>query len=145
MIPDPILIAAPVLNGTVPMEAGSHLPLWIQDVGPQTSKRSASGTVMGLSGKFTLSISHSVSKENAPVQTDRTLVRLDYLPGTPDAQGLTPVSSVYFVLAQARGNVTTAEMVALFQSLLGTLIYPDPTATDTANDGILTRILNGEP
>lgn len=76
------------------------------DIGPQSSKRK--GILTDGVTKVTMTVSHSQSKENAPLLTDRTLIRFDFV--KPDGVSGKPVtSSVYFVGAQPQGVTFSAQ------------------------------------
>lgn len=95
-----------------------------------------------------LTIAHTVSNENKPLKTDRTLVRLDYTCISPAT--LVPVTAAcYMVLAVPQGaSVDTSttdplDPVVLVRGLLGVLaVSPSAATLSQAN---LLRIIAGEP
>lgn len=122
----------------------------LQDLTPTGSRRSAAG--VGDYGTFrgNLSINHTLTKENAPYQTERTSIRLDHVCVDPNGKPVTssgyfvavnPIGSSTFVPTPASRLIRQLAMFALFGGLASTT---SPTwDADTASD--ITRVLAGEP
>jgi len=98
----------------------------------------------------TLTISHSVSNENKPTLTDRTLVRFDLPLLGPE--GRSPKAFCYAVIGIPRGTLFAANGtsiidntivgIGLTQHLIGALgVNPTANTTGVAN---LQRIIAGE-
>jgi len=121
----------------------------ITDVAPGRTTRVGDIAYSGINSKNAkITISHSVSKENGAIATDRTLVRLD-LSDLRSASGVagTGRAYAYFVAGVPRGMLDNQNVafdaLALVQMICGVIVVsPTAAASSLAN---LTRILAGEP
>jgi hypothetical protein len=102
-------------------------------------------SVPSVTGKGTLSISHSESKENVGQITDRAAVRLE-VRRTSD-EGVDTVAQVTVVASIPRSGFTLADVENIFRGLVGTLIATkgDTDGTCAVNFGTFSRIIAGEP
>lgn len=146
MLADPLPTYPLEVDAAAP-NTGYAIDLAVTDISPGGSVRIWSddagslGTTTNL--KLRLSISHSVSNENKPVPTDRTLIRLDATVLSPDTNGNSPTGSVYMVFAQPRnGQFSPADMVLIARYLIGAILKED--GTHISNERLL-RLLAGEP
>jgi hypothetical protein len=114
----------------------------VTDIGPGSSVR-----VVPEFGTYT--IKHSSSKENAPLDTTRTLVRFDGPKKVDAASGNEYQLSAYLVSAQPIcGDVQTADQLAFVRSLLFTLLFGEVGSDDKPQGpdlDFLSRVLAGEP
>jgi len=114
----------------------------------KTVRKGAALSYNGVLAPATLTISHTVSKENGAIPTDRTLVRID-LSSLRTASGVNGNAKAYayIVVGVPRGTLDTGnyafDPVALLQCLLG-VVSVSPTAA-TLSEVNLVRILAGEP
>lgn len=115
------------------------------DVSPGASKR-----LCVLSDvKITYTCSHSKSGENAPVVTDRSLIRLDFQK-VDSVTGKPVTMSVYAVIALPQGSLfDTDDAVAALRSLGMFATYGNisvgAASFDTTDNRAAERILQGEP
>jgi len=99
---------------------------------------------------MSLSISHSVTKENAPHETNRSLVRLDL--GRVDSEGRPVNLAAYCVIAHPQGgDFTQADAARASRTLGALLLYGFATAEDSFSEGfagessLVDRVIAGEP
>lgn len=120
----------------------------VTDVAPGKSTRKcpALDRLAGCSGQLT--ISHSVSKENGAVPTDRLLVRMDVSGLTDSSGGGDRRAFAYLVVGVPRNSYydvhgTLLDPIDLVQLLLGAVgVSPTSAALSEVN---LNRMLAGEP
>lgn len=126
------------LNGFAPLGV---LSIELTDTPSQGSVRSGTdGT-----DKVKIRIQHSQTNENAPLGTNRALIRLDRTRAHPEL-GTPIVSSAYLVVASPQGGVfTMAEVLKDVRSLLLYLLVgnADSGSISSANADLLARVLNG--
>jgi hypothetical protein len=146
--PLPIKIINPASHAAVTVL--DTVSLALIDLAPGRSVRKVAGgfaAPANLNGiSTTLTISHSVSKENGSVPTDRTLVRLDYAGFKPSSDGPASLKGfAYIVIGSPRGAVDNNDVAldpySLFLPLLG-IAAVSPTAA-TLDDSQLYRIVTG--
>jgi len=121
------------------------------DLSPGRTVRKADSALIGVVGAHTatLTISHSASKENGAVPTDRSAVRLQVQKTT--AEGKSVIAHATLVLAYPSSNFTVAEMVAIWQTLVLQLsmgndgVFPSGTLTYAELPLAIERIILGEP
>lgn len=152
MLVDPLPVKSLSLVAHTAITVAETTNFAVTDVSPGRSVR------RGFIGSFDattpcdLIIAHSVSNENKPAKTDRTLVRLDVKLFTSAGQPV--IASAYLVVAIPQGAFVTSasdanpfrssvEGLEMIQTLLGA-IGVSPTAA-TLSDTNLLRILAGEP
>jgi hypothetical protein len=118
----------------------------VVDLAPGKTVRkctSADGTV-----KSTLTISHSVSNENAPFLSDRTLIRFDQQ-RVNEETGKNVTASVYANIVHPQGGDFTAAVVHnLVRSLGAFLLSGESNGTDgflADENSTIQRIIAGEP
>jgi len=151
MLTDPLVVKSLSINTAAITVTGTDSYATI-DAGDGRSRRvcnAVSNTVL-LSMRGELTIAHSVSNENKPALTDRTLVRHDFV--FPDKEGKELKGYAYVVIGIPRGiwdagNEEIASPVvtgiAMTSQLIGTLaVNPASANLSSAN---LARILAGEP
>jgi hypothetical protein len=149
MLTDPLLFAAN--SGDANMTS-----YYATDFAPGSSTRVASITSPITSARRgTLKINHSTTRENAPVDTKRTLIRLDVDYVGDDGNGNPTLdkprtASVYMVLVQPNdGFVTDANMSAMAKGFCASLFASGTEATfDTIKAALsstyLDRLIAGE-
>nr|QDH88478.1 MAG: hypothetical protein H4Bulk46313_000003 [Leviviridae sp.] len=139
------------------LSIGSHTAITVPvtdtfalvDLAPgKTVRKCPALSYNGVLAPAILTISHSVSKENGDVPTDRVLVRID-LSSLRTATGVAGnvKAYAYLVVGVPRGTLDTGnyafDPVALIQCLIGAVAV-SPTAA-TLSELNLVRILAGEP
>ena len=100
--------------------------------------------------RATLKISHSVSNENKPAKTDRTLVRLDVDMVDADGRAMTAFAYLVTGLPQGAQNIAgdtaepvgTAEFLGILQVFLGAAAVNVGSAA--LDETKILRILKGE-
>jgi len=142
-------IAAPYLAVGDPVDTERYN---LVDLTPNGSKRIASNVngESGLKGVFT--VNHSLTKENAPYATERTVVRINHEKFDPNAKLVT--ASAYLVLVQPVGTASfspgsalaIARQLAGF-ALAGDAVWTSGTAGVQSSDTALAlaRLAAGEP
>jgi len=120
------------------------------DVAPGKTVRKGLLTVASDPLPATLIISHSVSNENKPAKTDRTLIRFDVL--TKDSQGVEMTAYAYLVLGVPRGTVNRSDgspwavtdfRLGVLSALLG--VTGVSTSAATLDETKIDRVIAGEP
>jgi len=145
MLSDPLTLKYLDLSSHTTVSVGSVGSFATVDVSPGKSVRQASGNGI-TAGPATLTIAHSVSNENKPAKTDRSLVRLDLL--CKDALGREMTMFAYTVFGVPRdartysSDLDPVASVYLAQAMAGILCGITATALDESR---VTRILAGEP
>jgi hypothetical protein len=154
MLADPLPIKVPNLAATSALTILSTLSLARVDSGDGSARYTLPAAVISGTGTSSAPviarIAHSVSNENKPVLTDRTLIRFDFPVGGPEGSVLNSFGYAVFgvprgFLYDADGTsiITQAALgLGLAQLLIGALGVSS-TAAATANDKIV-RILAGE-
>jgi len=147
MLVDPLPVKYLNLGSHTAITAGTGVSFALVDLAPgKTVRKAASTAISGINGPATLTISHSVSKENGVVPTDRLLVRID-VEGfhTENNEGLKAFA--YLVVGAPRGAFDNGDnaidTTALVELLLGVFAV-SPTAA-TLSEVNLARMLAGEP
>lgn len=132
-----------ILSDTASTVIGTGIPLATIDVNPGGSVRTA--VVSGV--KYTLTISHSQTKENAPFTTDRSLIRFDVEKTNVTTGKLVTASAYLVVAAPTGGDHTSADVLKYTRSLLTLLLLGDAPdeGGGVLSDTVLQRILAGEP
>jgi len=150
MLVDPLPVKCLSLGAASAISVLSTESFALLDLAPGKSVRKASAiSPTGASGPATLTISHSVSKENGVIPTDRLLVRLDMdqLSLDSDIPSGNTKAFAYIVIGTPRGafdsNGAAFDSVVLFEALLG-VVAVSPTAATLSNAN-LYRMRNGEP
>jgi len=151
MLPDPLTVKAPVLNGTTALTLDTTESFAIIDVSPGRTVRQANLSALA-STLSLLTISHSVSNENRPSKTDRHLIRLDtrFKAGIEDSREVT--ASAYCVVAVPRGAYTETNgdpvdnnvVQHLLNILFGAMFTGSSNATLDSGAKFF-RLLGGEP
>lgn len=102
------------------------------------------GRVIRKSGSMKLTISHSESKENVGQITDRIAIRLEDSKTNPET--MSPVVAQVTVTASLprSGDFTTDALVAMLQTIAGTVILRFEAGNTVANADLFTRVLTGE-
>lgn len=110
--------------------------------GGKTVRRAVDGTK-------TLTISHQASNENPGFSTRRTVVRNEQSFDVADTEKQVKPYVQVIISAPTGGEVTLAQVAELLTGIVSFLRYGDnasPTVVFDANpDGILSRLLTGEP
>jgi len=148
MLSDPLVIKVPTLSAHSALTIAESDSFARVDAGDGSARYTCPAVLISTGGSgspATLKIAHSVSNENKPAKTDRTLARLDFL--VKDAEGREMTAFVYAVVGVPRGALTSAdgdELSALImtQVLVGVLAVSSTAAT--LDETKLTRILAGE-
>lgn len=147
MLVDPLPVKYPQLSAASALTITGTDSYALVDLAPGKSVRRCAACVANACPSI-LTISHSVSKENGAVPTDRLLVRLDL-------EELTSVSGeagnlkafAYLVVGIPRGALgkdgNTFNKTVLVEMLLGAVAV-SPTAATTSNAN-LDRMIAGEP
>jgi hypothetical protein len=99
---------------------------------------------------LSLLIDNTVTKENAPFQTNRTRIRLDLTRQDVEGSEKSATLSAYIVLAVPTAPMfTQADALILSRTLALFALYgPSTSSTDysgTTSDATLARLLSGEP
>lgn len=100
---------------------------------------------------YVLSVAHSTSKENAPIVTNRSVVRLDKVILVDSVPKL---ASAYMVISHPVGIATEAVMAEIVNSVCAFLLLGEPgrtpgietvwDVTSSGYDSIVQRITSGE-
>lgn len=112
MLSDPVVLLPDLTSAddsTVSLPRTSYDPIGVFRLSTSTPGES-----------LQLTISHSESKENPGVVTDRHLIRLDHV--IPDEDEKAIKASCYVVISEPRGTVTTTQSVDLFLRLLSLIM-----------------------
>jgi len=131
-------------------QIGSNHEHRLMSIADGKSVRKGNGDGTLLTGDFKLTISHSETKENAPYNTSRALIRWDCTKSA-DSEGNEVTASVYLVTALPSGGVfTEADVIAMARGLMLRLLMgerPDdnPYSVSATGDDALERIVRGEP
>lgn len=121
------------------------------DLSPGRTVRRADSALAGIDGAHTatLTISHSASKENGAVPTDRSAVRLEVKKTT--VEGKSVIAHVTLVAAFPAASFSASEMIAIWTALQEQMLV-DSSGYFPANAGYSTsaplnfeRIIRGEP
>lgn len=155
MLPDPQFVSTidSTTGGTLVKHTVSQFAL--VDAGNGRARRVASANLFaaGAVGLSTLSISHSVSKENKTIPTDRTMIRLDtpLFAGSADGQAVNAYA--YIVVGVPRGPLFGNTAIApgtvpvrLVETMFGCVLadyYPLDDTTLLGNNTLL-RVIAGE-
>jgi hypothetical protein len=145
MLSDPLTIKGVSLSAHSTISPSGVDSFATTDVAPGRTVRQCSISAI-TGGPATLTISHSVSNDNKPAKTDRSLLRLDFL--VKDSSGREMNAYAYAVVGIPRGayyyNDGTQALsgVAVAQMLIGALCGVTASALDEAR---ITRVLAGEP
>jgi hypothetical protein len=144
MISDPLTLKALVGGSDVDVAGASTLTT--RDIALGRSVRS--GNIVHISnpehmlgGKFTMTISHSESKENKGQITDRASVRLECLKTLET--GESSVAQATLTVSSPRLGFGAEDIVSVVATLLGTLLVDQESSL--LDFGILSRVLAGEP
>jgi len=151
MLTDPLLVRRLSLASHSAVSNPYSESYALTDIAPGKSTRKC-GTPNGMpsSVQSTLTIAHSVSKENAPVPTNRLLVRIDYdgLQAAPDGPS-TGKCFAYLVIGNLQGagfddgGWNPWDTLRSFETLLGvTAVLPTAATLSEAN---IVRMIAGEP
>jgi len=117
------------------------------DLAPGRTVRKCSA-LNSMESPGTLTIAHSVSKENGAVATDRSLIRLD-ISGLGPSAGVTGdmKAFAYLVIGVPRGAYdmgdTAFNTLLMVEKLLGVFVVSPTTANLSGTN--LARIIAGEP
>jgi hypothetical protein len=145
MLSDPLTVKSLDLSVASSISVFATASYAVTDISPGRSVRIASASGADMPAKLT--IAHTVSNENKPVKTDRTLIRLDYTGYSPASAGPV-VASAYMVVAIPQASLVAIDDNAidaskLVQDLIGVVaVSPSAATLSRAN---LLRILAGEP
>jgi len=153
MLADPLIVKAPSLAAASAITLLESNSFAVIDAGSGQSVRKVASPTFGAqtcANPALLKISHSVSNENKPGLTDRTLVRFDFT--LVDLDGKPFNAFAYAVIGVPRGNLSASGAgseiansdlgVHLVQHLIGALgVLSTANTTGVAN---LSRILAGE-
>jgi hypothetical protein len=152
MLSDPLYLGVPTAlpaHGTAPDSTVSTIATFRRVAqGDGSSKYVAADPVVS-DAELKLAISHSVTKENKPYDTERTLVRLDF-PLPPDVNGVIVTASAYMVVAvPTASSVDPTDLPPRLVRILAlfALYGPSSSSSDWAgitSDDTLARLLNGE-
>jgi hypothetical protein len=158
MLKDPLVIAAPTAASFVTIGAiqdwlgalAGEEKLVLRTVDSGASSSARKGTLLD-NTKVSQKVSHSLSKENAPFVTERTLVRFDFARISPST-GKPVTASVYTVFALPQGDTfSVADMlrygnIASIFTLQGAYDaeHVPPRMFDTAIGETTNRLLDGE-
>jgi len=154
MLADPLVIKSPDLGAASAITVVETNSYALIDAGPGRSVRVCNpATFYGqnCARPATLTISHSVSNENKPVKTNRSLIRLDF--SLENSSGQELKAYAYAVIGAPEGTSLAAPMgdpitasecgLALAQALIGALGTSSTAATLSSTK--ITRVLAGEP
>lgn len=114
MLTDPVIIKVATGAGSgADLTAFIGAGAYITDVSPGSVTRviNQSGLPTGFTGRGGLKISHSETKENPGLITDRTLIRFDF--NVEGSGGVQSVASAYAVLALPRVPLLDMDAVGL--------------------------------
>lgn len=119
--------------------------LAVTDLSPGATQRQYS--IDGV--KHRMSINHSQTKENAPLVTDRSVIRMETQKVNAEL-GKTVTAAAYLVVAAPTGgDFTEDEILELVWTLLHFALIgdvnSDGTAKNETSNQALRRILTGEP
>jgi len=153
MLADPLVIKAPDLTAATAFTLANTNNFAMIDAGAGRSTRVMSNPQLGgesMSRPATLTISHTVSNENNPVKTDRTLMRVDFL--LEDSAGKELKAYAYAVVGVPRGTLYKAAGsdqsidFSMGLAMLGVLVGVIASAEGANNfdETKVLRILNGE-
>jgi hypothetical protein len=124
--------------------ATADYPIRAVDFSDGKTVRIGQGTTASGLTLTKLTISHSVSKENAGIATDRAAVRLEAQRYDSDGKAVT--AHVTLVTSFPRLDVfSTADMTNLAMALVGTLISNDGGSITSLDESRLARVVVGEP
>jgi len=151
MLTDPLAIKTLSLVAHTAITVLETQNFAVVDISPGKSVRVGSLTVANDILPAKLTISHSVSNENKPAKTNRTLVRFD-IETVPDSSGRMMSCYAYAVIGIPVGGVTSdgATLISLAQyrqalvaALRGALGVSSSAAT--LDETKIDRVLAGEP
>lgn len=147
MLTDPLTVKHPTLSAASAITVATTESFATTDVAPGKSVRQCSSSFLTGGGNAMpaiLTIAHSVSNDNKPVLTDRTLIRFDNR--VTNVAGAELNAYGYAVFGVPRGATDgndAIDVVRLVQQLVG-LLAVSPSAATLSSANIL-RILAGEP
>lgn len=147
MLPDPLTVKGLDLSAHTAITIIGSSQFALIDLAPGRTVRK-SPAVPGTDAPATLTIAHSVSKENGPVPTERALIRLD-VDGLRPTVGGTPGLKAFAYLVVGGPKVaydnsdSIIDKLSLVENLLGVIAVN--TATSVLSELNLGRIINGEP
>jgi hypothetical protein len=152
MLNDPLYLGVPDNYPLDPTTAPNTtvttvLPLHRIGIGDGSAKYS--GLWPGSTQNALLTTTHSLTNENKPYDTKRTLTRLDLPVETGDANGKIVKASAYNVLVQPITSALSADtMVQLAMTLALMILNGSSTSSSNwagnGSDDTLYRLLNGE-
>jgi hypothetical protein len=144
MLADPLTIKPlDIDTATNAVTVLSNLSLATIDLSPGRTVRIGNPNLLN-ENKMQLTIAHSVSNDNKPTLTDRTLIRMDASLATSEAVPLNGYA--YLVVGTPRGAFAGPDAydpLLLVGALIGLLSISDSAAT--LSNVRLKRILAGEP
>lgn len=162
MLNDPLYLAvvagAMTPTNTLNSVYGFHnSPLRVTDIAPGKSVREGAGPNVGVNDdvvtKRKVTISHSVSNENKPLTTNRTVFRIDDSFLNTDGKQVVTASAYLVTSIPVSGHYDINDALTLVQTLLASLTV-NPASALTGGTGIdgavqvpdtLMRVLDGEP
>jgi hypothetical protein len=151
MLTDPLIIGvvAETAYGTIVTDIDGntgvtrHLTFRLVDAGPGSSKRQ----VTDGNDKLLLTINHSLSSENKPFQTNRSVIRLDRSRVNAET-GKVVTQSAYLVCATPYGvDFSDADAAELARTLIMFALTGPTNGSNWTNAAgqPLPRVLAGEP
>jgi len=150
MLVDPLPVKSIDLTAHTAITAYETTSFALVDLAPGKTVRKGSFTSAGVKSPAILTISHSVSKENGDVPTNRSLIRLDLTGLTAEAGVVGSLKAyAYIVIGAPVGaydqttSATLFSPYSLVQALMGVFAV-SPTAA-TLDETNLKRVLAGEP
>jgi len=145
MLADPMLIMSPadfVLLSGGSLPGGVSYTLRLQDLSPGRTVRIGAIDLpdAGVNLRSSVTISHSLSKENKGTDTDRAAIRLDVRKNVEGVGDV--VAQATLTVSSPRAGYTQSDIKQLVLLLLNTIVVGD--------DGLVTgerleRVLAGEP
>lgn len=138
MLSDPLQLRI-IENNDSAMVTSTNGQVATIDVSPGRTVRI--GAISGMDGKATLSIGHTVSKENPGQSTDRVSTRLE-VRRFDEELGKDVTAQWTLTGSSPRTGFTPTEVNDIARTLIGTF-FGD--ADGTGNGTLLTRVQAGEP